>query len=131
MLFRTTALALLVASAAAFSTSKPASVRPAVMPTSTARAILLSDQETQAVMDSAQDCIESECSIDETTELLTTLKSTEKDLEARLNKVMNMISHLQHINAKEERQTDEVRAFVKDMLRVFSTEVSVRYFCWS
>lgn len=102
------------------------------MPTSTARAILLSDQETQAVMDSAQDCIESECSIDETTELLTTLKSTEKDLEARLNKVMNMISHLQHINAKEERQTDEVRAFVKDMLRVFSTEVSVRSFCcWS
>jgi hypothetical protein len=35
---------------------------------------------------------------------------------------LNMISHLQHINEKEERQTDEVRAFVKDMLRVFSTD---------
>merc|ERR1712124_243415 len=37
-------------------------------------------------------------------------------------KIMNTISHLQHINAKEERKTDEVRAFVKDMLRVFNTD---------
>ena len=32
---------------------------------------------------------------------------------------MNMIAHLQHINEKEERKTDEVRSFVRDMLRVF------------
>ena len=44
-------------------------------------------------------------------------------LEQRLSKVMNMIAHLQHVNEKEERQTDEVRAFVKDMLRVFAHEV--------
>jgi hypothetical protein len=32
-----------------------------------------------------------------------------------------MIGHLQHINEKEERKTDEVRSFVRDMLRVFDT----------
>jgi hypothetical protein len=37
---------------------------------------------------------------------------------------MNMVAHLQHVNEKESRKTDEVRAFVKDMLRVFSTDVS-------
>lgn len=36
-----------------------------------------------------------------------------------MEKIMNMISHLQHIDEKEERQTDEVRAFVRDMFRVF------------
>ena len=99
------------------------------MQSSTARHILMSEEETQAVMDTAQFCIESECSLSETTELLQTLKATEKDLEERLDQIMNMISHLQHINEKEERQTDEVRAFVRDMLRVFSTEVSTVRSC--
>jgi hypothetical protein len=96
----------------------------AAMQTSTARHIIMSDEETQAVMNSAQECIDSECSIDETTDLLKTLKSTEKDLEERLETIMNMIAHLQHINQKEERKTDEVREFVKDMMRVFNTDVS-------
>jgi hypothetical protein len=34
---------------------------------------------------------------------------------------MNMIGSLQHINEKEERKTDEVKAFVRDMLRVFAS----------
>lgn len=75
-----------------------------------------------AVLNKSTECIESECSLDEVEELLTVLKQTEKDLEGRLTKIMNTISHLQHINHKEERKTDEVRAFVKDMLRVFSTD---------
>ena len=99
------------------------------MQSTTARHILMSDEETQAVMNKAEECIESECSIDETADLLRTLKSTERDLEERLESIMNMIAHLQHINEKEERQTDEVREFVKDMLRVFSTEVSVFVCC--
>jgi hypothetical protein len=35
---------------------------------------------------------------------------------------MNMITQLQHINAKEEHKTDEVRSFVKDLLRTFSSD---------
>jgi DNA repair exonuclease SbcCD ATPase subunit len=95
------------------------------MPSTTARRIIMTDEETEKVLKSAQDCVESECSIDEVDDLLQVLKSTEKELEDRLEKIMNMIGHLQHINEKPERQTNEVRQFVKDMLRVFSTDVSL------
>ena len=88
----------------------------------TAQNAFLSEEETMTVLNKSTECIESECSIDEVDELLTVLKDTEKELEGRLQKIMNAISHLQHINDKEERKTDEVRAFVKDMLRVFNTD---------
>jgi hypothetical protein len=94
-----------------------------VMPSTTARAIIMTDDETNAIMKSANDCVEGECSLDEVSELLSVLKNTEKELEDRMEKIMNMIAHLQHINKKEERKTDEVRAFVQDMLRVFNTDV--------
>jgi hypothetical protein len=95
------------------------------MPSTTARRIIMTDDETEAILKTANDCVEGECSIDEVSELLSVLKETEKELEDRMEKIMNMIAHLQHINKKEERKTDEVRAFVQDMLRVFSTDVSV------
>ena len=74
-------------------------------------------------MKHASDCANGECSIDEVGELLAVLKETEKELEDRLERIMNMVSHLQHLNEKDERQQDEVRAFVKDLLRVFAGEV--------
>jgi hypothetical protein len=83
---------------------------------------VLTEEETMAVLNKSTECIESECSLDEVDELLTVLKQTEKDVESRLQKIMNTIAHLQHINHQEERKTDEVRAFVKDMLRVFNTD---------
>jgi DNA repair exonuclease SbcCD ATPase subunit len=94
-----------------------------VMPSTTARHIIMTDEETENILQSAQDCVNSECSVDEVDDLLQVLKSTEKDLEDRLEKIMNLVAQLQHINEKEERQTDEVRQFVKDMLRVFSSDV--------
>jgi hypothetical protein len=121
MLFRTT-LALFLTSAAAFSTMKPVVIRPTSVPSVTSQKVFLSEEETMIVLNKSTECIESECSIDEVDELLTVLKDTEKELEGRIEKIMNTISHLQHINDKEERKTDEVRAFVKDMLRVFNTD---------
>jgi len=121
MLFRTT-LALFLTSAAAFSTMKPVVIRPTSVPSITSQKVFLSEEETMNVLNKSNECIESECSIDEVDELLTVLKDTEKELEGRLEKIMNTISHLQHINEKEERKTDEVRAFVQDMLRVFNTD---------
>lgn len=103
-------------------TSHFASLRLQVAFSTTARSVLLSDDETQAILRSAGDCAEGECSIDDVSELIFELKEQEKLLEDRLEKVMNMIAHLQHVNEKEERQTDEVRAFVRDMLRVFNHE---------
>ena len=82
----------------------------------------MSDQETDKILQSAADCAEGECSLDDVSELIFELKEQETVMQERLEKIMNMIAHLQHINAKEERKTDEVRAFVKDMLRVFSSE---------
>lgn len=121
MLFRTI-FTLLVASAAAFSPMRPAVVRPTAMVSTTVQKAVLSEEETAVILNKSTECIESECSLDEVEELLTVLKQTEKDLEGRIQKIMNTISHLQHINEKEERKTDEVREFVKDMLRVFNTD---------
>ena len=92
------------------------------MASTTAHSAYLTEEETVAILTKSHECIDSECSLDEVDDLLKTLKSTEKELEARMEKIMNTIAHLQHINEKEERKTDDVRAFVKDMLRVFNTD---------
>jgi hypothetical protein len=90
--------------------------------TSTARHVILTDEETEKILSTASDCAQGECSIDDVAELIYELKQQQKEMSARLEMIMNMIAHLQHINAKEERKTDEVRAFVKDVLRVFAHE---------
>lgn len=92
----------------------------------TVRQVLLSDEETQAILQSGSDCVDSECSIDDVSMLIGELKEQEKLLGKRLDQVMNMVAHLQHVNEKEERETDEVRSFVKDLLRVFDKDVSCR-----
>lgn len=84
----------------------------------------MSDEETDAVLKHAGECMEGECSLDEVDDLIKMLKDTEHELETRVEKIMNMVAHLQHINAKEERETNEVRQFISDMLRVFNTDVS-------
>jgi SMC interacting uncharacterized protein involved in chromosome segregation len=89
----------------------------------TMRQVLLSDEETEAILKSGTDCMESECAVDDVASLIDELKEQERLLSARLTKVMNLVSHLQQVNAKEQRKTDEVRAFVKDLLRVFNTDV--------
>ena len=96
------------------------SPQPAV--SSSARFIILSDAETDSILKSAADCAEGECSVDEVADLVRELKDQQLVLEQRMTKIMNMIAHLEHVNEKPERQTSEVRAFVKDMLRVFAHE---------
>jgi len=86
----------------------------------TARHVILSDEETSAILQSASDCAEGECSIDDVSMLISELKDQEALLEDRLEKIMNMIGHLQKENEKPKRDTDEVRALVRDMLRVFA-----------
>ena len=88
--------------------------------TTTARHVILSDAETKAILSAAEECADSECSVEDVSSLIADLKAQQKVLNNRLDKVMNMIAHLQHVNEKEERKTDEVRAFVKDLLSVFT-----------
>ena len=92
------------------------------MISTTAHRVILSDEETEKILSTADECAAGECSVDDVAELIFELKEQEKEMQERLEKVMNMIAHLQHINEKDERKTAEVRSFVQDMLRVFSHE---------
>ena len=93
-------------------------IQPAA--SSTARFIILSDDETDAILKSAHECAESECSVDDVSNLVSELKGQEVEMKARLGKITSMIAELEHLSAKEQRNKDDVKAFVKDMLRVFS-----------
>ncbi len=92
-------------------------------PSLVSRQVLLSEDETQAILQHGIDCVESECSVDDVEELVANLKAQQDVLNERLIKVMNMVAHLQAVNLKKERKTNEVRAFVKDLLRVFNNDV--------
>ena len=86
---------------------------------STTLSAIMSDSETKAILKSAQECAEGECSVDDVSELIFELKEQEHVLSKRLESIMNSISKLQHLNEKDGRQTDEVRAFVRDIMSVF------------
>lgn len=93
---------------------------------STAQNVLLSQEETDAIIAKADACIDSECSIDETDNLIKELKEQQVILNNRLVDVMNMVAHLQKVNT-HGKDRNEVREFVKDLLRVFSHEDTKHY----
>ena len=83
----------------------------------------MTDEETASILQSAEECAAGECSVDDVAELIFELKEQQQLMEARLQTVMNTVAHLQNINESvQERKRDEVKALVKDLLRVFSTE---------
>ena len=90
----------------------------------TARNLIMTEEEITTILDKAHGCVESECAVDDVDDLIAELKDQQKVLSERLENIMNAVSHLQHANSKEQRKTDDVRAIVKDMLRVFTTQVS-------
>mmetsp|Transcript_11857 Transcript_11857/g.14792 ORF Transcript_11857/g.14792 Transcript_11857/m.14792 type:complete len:158 (-) Transcript_11857:297-770(-) len=98
------------------------SARPVAGPTSSARFLLLTEEETEAIMSKATDCAEGECSIDDVNELIVELKDQQKLLEDRLSTVVSMVDKLKHLNELEERKVDEVRQYVRDFLRVFTND---------
>ncbi len=72
-------------------------------------------------MDTAHDCAEGECSVDDVSELIFELKAQQKEMSNRLGDIMNMVAHLQNLNTAEKRKKEDVRSYVKDLLRVFDT----------
>lgn len=94
----------------------------------------MTEDEITAVLDKANFCVESECAVDDVEDLINELKDQQKVLSTRLETIMNVVAHLQHANEQDARKTDDVRAIVKDMLRVFTTQVSCFIVCrldWS
>ena len=87
----------------------------------------MSEEEITAILDKAHGCVESECAVADVNDLIAELKDQQKVLTQRLETIMNVVAHLQHANESEARKTDDVRAIVKDMLRVFTTQVRSEY----
>jgi ABC-type transporter Mla subunit MlaD len=81
--------------------------------------LIISESETDEILQTAMDCAEGECSIDDVSGLIDELMQRRQEMEKRLEKIMNMVATLQQLNEQPNRDTDQVRAFVKDLLRVF------------
>ena len=80
----------------------------------------MSDEETEAILRTIEDCSEhSQCDVDDVASLLYELKQQEKELQARLESLDKVIVQLKELNHNEQEDRDAVRAFVRDMLRVF------------
>ena len=85
-------------------------------------ALIMSDEETEAILRTIEDCSEhTQCGVDDVSSLLYELKQQEKEMTARLNSIDTVIQQLKEMNdtAKTDNDRDAVRAFVRDMLRVF------------
>ncbi len=95
--------------------------------TSTAQNVLLSEEDTQNILQTAHECAEGECSVEDVSELIAELKIQQKEMSTKLEEIMNMVAHLQALNggggagSKEQRNKEDVRAYVRDLLRVFDT----------
>jgi len=82
----------------------------------------MTEDEITGILDKAHGCVESECAVADVDDLIMELKDQQKVLNERLETIMNVVAHLQAANVEESRKTDDVRAIVKDMLRVFTTQ---------
>lgn len=118
MMLRLASLALLAVGSNAFMTC-PA--LPARTQSQTARNLIMTENEITAILDKAHGCVDSECAVNDVDDLIAELKGQQSVLNDRLGNIMNVVAHLQQANAQETRKTDDVRAIVKDMLRVFTT----------
>lgn len=70
-------------------------------------------------MKQATSCAEGECSLDEVQDLIDVLKVQQKELYSRVENVKSVISSLETMNAKPNRETDEVRETIRALYRVF------------
>lgn len=71
------------------------------------------------MIERAHNCAEGECNVDDVGDLIAELKEQQHEMTARLEEIMNMVAHLQKLNIAETRKSDEIRAYVSDLLRVF------------
>eukprot|EP00985_Skeletonema_marinoi_P002284 scaffold939_cov107-Skeletonema_marinoi.AAC.2 len=101
MMLRLALLSLLAAGSTAFMVS-PNTVR--THRPVTAQNLIMTEEEITTILGKAHGCVDSECAVDDVDDLIAELKDQQK-----------------HANTKEARKTDDVRAIVKDMLRVFTT----------
>jgi len=103
----------LIASAQAFTTAPSARTVPVT------QLNLMSPGETEAVLETATDCVEGECSLDEIDGLVSLLKDQQKEASSRLEKIQAQIKSLETVNDADDRSVDEIRETVRAIFRVF------------
>lgn len=80
---------------------------------------IMTPEETEAILNKAEDCSEGECSLDDVTELIAILKEQQKEIYDRLTDIKASVKSLEYVNAAEDRKVDEVRETVRALFRVF------------
>ncbi|KAG7351092.1 hypothetical protein IV203_010452 [Nitzschia inconspicua] len=106
-------LLCILASAEAFSTAPVVRARAPALS-------LMSQDETNAVLNKAEDCVSGECSIDQIDDLVDLLKEQQKELRDRLSQVNQMVETLEKVNKHPDgRPVDEIRETVRAIFRVF------------
>ena len=79
----------------------------------------MTQSESEALITKVNDCAESECAIDDVSELIYTLQEQQKELSDRLEQVRKMIQALDQVNGADDRKVDEVRETVRAIFRIF------------
>ena len=79
----------------------------------------MSSAELENLMNSAVDCSEGECSVDQVGDLLELLQVQQKELNGRIQEIGSMIKKLEQTNQHESKR-DEVRETVRAIMRVFA-----------
>jgi len=92
---------------------------------------LMTPEEEVAIMTSATDCAEGECSLDEVDALISELKEQQATLSKRVGEMEGLIKNLKSLNTKDDREVDEVRETVRAIFRVFQLGVSTTYSSFS
>ncbi|KAL3793683.1 hypothetical protein HJC23_010255 [Cyclotella cryptica] len=117
MMLRLALLSIIAVSSNAFLTAPAFPARTS----NVARNLIMTEEEITAILEKAHACTALECTTEDVDSLIAELKDQQTVLNARLENIMNVVGHLQHANEQKERKKEDVRAIVKDMLRVFTT----------
>jgi hypothetical protein len=78
----------------------------------------MSQEETAEVMKHANDCAHGECSLDEVDELVSVLKSHQKELYDHVEEIKKVTKALKTVTSRGG-EVDEVRETVRALFRVF------------
>jgi|Transcript_27115 hypothetical protein len=107
------AIFCLIASAQAFTTA------PVNRAVPTTQLNLMSHEDTDTVLATAEDCAQGECSLDEIDGLVTLLKDQQKEASERLKEIKDMVKSLETVNSSDDRSVDEIRETVRAIYRIF------------
>lgn len=79
----------------------------------------MTPEETEKLMQRAEECVDAECSVDSVEDLLQALHEQQNELYARVEHIKDTIKSLEKINQADDRKVDEVRETVRAIFRVF------------